>query len=82
MEETAVIWDSGEGITYFVLGGDLRKFHEVYVGDAAGPTELQEELESVMFHGPDPVYENAVSLEDFVHAIRQGAHAIECGQLP
>jgi hypothetical protein len=84
-EKTAIIWAEDTSLTYFVLDGDFRQFHQVYIGgnyeeDVEKNEELEEGLDKLMFVSGDHKH-SPVTLDQLADAVRAGAYLIECGQL-
>jgi hypothetical protein len=84
--KTIVIWNTFDyGLKFFVVEGDLRKFHNVYVG-VVDNQELQEELAQLMWDEEGnnrPLSEYEDFPVDVILDNRPGSvFVIECGIIP
>ena len=83
--KTAIIYNEIEEIKYYVLGGDLRQFNDIYINMCTPekffgrPEEFEILCEQLLTAITDA---SPVTLEDFRQAIQNGAYLIECGFLP
>lgn len=76
--KTAIIFHKyPESLQYFVIEGDLLKFHLVMIGS---DDDLSDELCAIMYTGEGVLKHKNVNITDFQKAIVDGAQLIECGE--
>jgi len=80
--KTAIIYNTFEELSYYVVEGDLRKFNGIYVNMVPPENYTEEQYDNLsdeMINLLDTA--TKTSLDDFARAIRSGANVIECGFL-